>query len=832
MISSTMVRPFALLAHTAVFAVCCVGIVCIAAKPGLGIQYEESDDRIVCTAVLAAGSGFTPGDRIVSIDGQQIRNVEDVEFLLDRMTIGRTVPCALESGDSLRAVAATLVPYYGTAYLVIVVFVSALFFGVGVFVSMRRPGDRAARMFHLGSLGTAVMLSTTWGQYWTDPPVWGIGLRVLFSAMYALVPVLFLHFTSLFPRDRTRPGSLVVPGLYALAAILAAASGLTFVRAAASGLVSDFHHHLQVFTATRWFLVALVAGGLLSVRHAYLTAGEEAERRRLRWVVWGLFVGFVPFVALWVIPSIVLSYGLVPEEVMLFFSGAIPLSFGISIVRYRLLDIDLLLSRSVAYTIVTAILITVYLTLVVGGAAMVATFTYESSLLISAGAAVLVALAFEPLRRLVQHQVDRRYFRVRYDYRRATAELLNEIRLAPSEQLLATKLVDRLAALIPAGRLAFIACDTKGGSPSLLSHRGEEVPDLEAATTMLAGRRDGAPRPVAAPDAVEHGDESVPDDGVLSQRSLAVALPLLSKEQRVLGFLVLGPKESGRRFSSEDMDLLRGVATQTGLEMERLRLQKQLIITEEEASRLLTLNALKSDFVSYVSHDLRTPLTSIKLYTELLRGRVAAGDKRAREYLAVVEGEADRLNRMVTTILDSASIEEGALRYTLRDMDLLQTIRRVVRLMKYQLQKEGFRVEVRIGRQRGGLRIVADQDAVGEALLNLLTNAMKYSPGQKVISLSAGRRGKEVICTVRDRGAGISPEALPHIFDKFYRDPALPRRVQGLGIGLSVVKHIMDVHGGRIEVESAPGKGTSFTLVFPPALNRSSRRSHEDDSGH
>ncbi len=829
MFSSIRAHPIAALLHGGVLLLCCVGILRIAAKPGLGISYSEVDERIVCTHVASPPSKFLAGDRMVSIAGQQVRNVEDIEFLLDRHTVGTLVPCVVERDGTLRTLTISLVPYYGSLYLVIVILVSMLFYGVGIVVFLRRPGDRAARVFHLGAVGTAVMLSTTWGQYGTIPLEVGIGLRVVFSVMYAFVPVWFLRFASLFPRDRTPKHVWMFASLYGLAAVLSVANGVTFIRAADTGLVTDFHVHLQAFTATRWFLVALVVGGLLSVRHAYLTAGEEPERRRLRWVVWGLFVGFVPFVVLWVIPSIILSYGLVPEEVMLLFSGAIPLSFGISIVRYHILDIDLLLNRSVVYATVTAIIVGVYLALVLGVAAMVTTFTFEISLVISTGSAVLIALVFQPLRRTVQHHVDMRYFRVRYDYRKAAGELLEEIRRAPSETLLARKLIDRLARLLPTSLLAFVVDTKNDGTPTVLAWHGKPVEAVSELMAYLHEKTFGRPLPIAVDAAIEQGLACVTADSRLAAMwDLVIAVPVHSKQERILGYILLGPKESGHRFSSEDIDLLRGVASQAGLEIERLRLQRQLIVKEAEADRLLTLNALKSDFVSYVSHDLRTPLTSIKMYTELLKRHVAASDRKGRGFLTVVEGEADRLNRMVSTILDSARIEDGAVQYSFRDMDLLRTLKSVLRLLEYQLRKEGFRVERRFPRNRSRLTIHADPDAVGEAVMNLLTNAMKYGGEEKMITIVAAKRRDAIICSVRDRGAGISPEARPHVFEKFYRDPTLPRRLQGVGIGLSIVKHIMDAHGGRVEVESAVGKGSEITLVFPAPAPNTRKRSNEN----
>jgi signal transduction histidine kinase len=816
------------------FIVCCAGIVQIAQKPGLGAALKATDNRVYCASVKDPSTQqiLRPGDYLPSLAGQDIHHVEDVEFLLDGRRIGDTVACTIERAGTTFPASIVLVHYYSAIYLIIVILVSSLFFFVGVFVSLRRPNDHAARIYHLGSIGTAIMLSTTWGQYATTPAILGIGLRVIFSTMYAVVPVLFFRFTELFPKGKEGKGrSLHHIGLYLLAALLAAGNGVTFVNAVATGRISDFHLCLEVFTVTRWFMVVLVAAGLVMIRRAYFAAGEEPERRKLRWIVWGLFVGFFPFVVLWVIPSLVLSYELIPEEVMLLTSSAIPVAFGISIVKYHIMDIDLLLNRSVVYTVVMAVLVAVYVLIIAGAAAVVTSLTFEMSVMVSAVAAILMALAFEPLRRNVQHVVDRRYFRVRYDYRRVGRELLDQIKQAPSEFTLARQCVERLGTVIPTEKLGFLTARSGAMRLEVLAQSippegtGPHFPS--DAGVLWSGER----LPLTLDDYIEPGVPCVmADETVFRTWGLALAIPLLAKDARLMGMFLLGPKKAGTRFSSEDIDLLMTVGSNAGMEIERIRLMQQLLLKEEEAGRLKALNNIKSDFVAHVSHDLRTPLTSIKMYAELLGPRVAARDRKSKDYLTVIQGEADRLNRMVTTILDSARIEEGAIRYTMQDADLVSILRSVLRLMEYQLRKEGCDVDVRLPRGKRALMFRGDPDAVSEAVINLLSNAMKYSVRRKSITMRAGRRGETVWCSVRDQGMGISEETMPHLFEKFYRDPTLPRSLQGVGIGLSVVKHIMDAHQGTIEVKSTPGKGSEFILRFPVLPHHAGKGTYEKHS--
>ncbi len=503
---SDRLRPYLLALDAIAFLVCAAGIVAISAKPGLPIRWQDQNHIVGITAVddtLLARAVF-PGESLLRIDGQPVSHVEAVEFLFDGKQIGGQVSLDVQGSGGVRTVNCVLQSYYSTNYLIIVILVSGLFFGVGLVVLMRRPDDRAARVYHLGSIGTALMLSTTWGQY-GDAFSPGIWTRVVFSCMYTLVPLLFFHFALVFPRRSWVHVHKVLPVLYGLALLLGGASGLTFLRAATNRSVELFSLHLDWFTATRWFLIVLIVSGLITIRQSYVAAADEAEQRRLRWVVWGLFMGFLPFVGLWVIPSMILSYSLVPESVMLLASGIIPVAFGISIVRYHLMDIDLILNRSVVYGTVMSVLTLLYISLVGIAAGLVTRVTYEHSLVIAGGAAIAVALLFQPLRTGIQRFVDRRFFRVRYNFRQAELVFVDAIKRAVSVADLARFLVPRMNELIPVERIALLTTHNGDRRMRVLEHRGFEQPaDRAIEYPDNAGRGAGV-LPLAVDDAVEPG---------------------------------------------------------------------------------------------------------------------------------------------------------------------------------------------------------------------------------------------------------------------------------------------------------------------------------------
>ena len=200
-----------------------------------------------------------------------------------------------------------------------------------------------------------------------------------------------------------------------------------------------------------------------------------------------------------------LSYGLVPEEVMLLASGAIPVAFGISIVRYHIMDIDLLLGRSVVYTVVMGALVLCYAAIVGGAAAITTSLTHEVSSVISGGAAIVLALAFEPLRRRVQQIVDRRFFRVRYNYRGVGRELLDQIRQAPSPEALGEYLVRRLNAVIPTEGMALLLAGSGTSDLTPVAASGPHGTAIPALPDTTSAVWNGERVPLASEDQIEPG---------------------------------------------------------------------------------------------------------------------------------------------------------------------------------------------------------------------------------------------------------------------------------------------------------------------------------------
>jgi two-component system phosphate regulon sensor histidine kinase PhoR len=228
------------------------------------------------------------------------------------------------------------------------------------------------------------------------------------------------------------------------------------------------------------------------------------------------------------------------------------------------------------------------------------------------------------------------------------------------------------------------------------------------------------------------------------------------------------------------------------------------------------LSRLQTDFVNKVSHDLRTPLTSIRMFVETLQLGRLEDPARQAEALSIISQETERLSALIARLLDWARMESGKRSYDLRRQPIAPIVDDALRAMEPQRLQTGAEVVREL--PEGLPQIRVDRDALADALVDLLQNAFKYTGPEKRITVLARAAGHAVEIVVQDNGPGIPGADQKRIFDKFYRgkDP-LERTIEGSGLGLSMVKHVVEAHGGKVSVKSDLGKGAAFTILLPIA---------------
>jgi len=247
-----------------------------------------------------------------------------------------------------------------------------------------------------------------------------------------------------------------------------------------------------------------------------------------------------------------------------------------------------------------------------------------------------------------------------------------------------------------------------------------------------------------------------------------------------------------------------------------LTLSVGLILVSAQRERRLARQQL--EFVSAVSHELRTPLAVICSAGENLADGVVGSEEQTRQYGALVRNEGRRLSEMVEQVLDFAGIQSGRKAYRLEAAEVSDIVDQAIEIFAMQIRNGGITLEKQI--EPNLPPIMADRAAMIRAIQNLIGNALKYGGHGNWLSVRAEAAGSDVLISVEDRGAGISPVDLPHIFEPFYRAAAVvDAQIQGSGLGLALVKQIVDAHHAKINVDSALQKGTTFTIVVP-AMDR------------
>jgi two-component system, OmpR family, phosphate regulon sensor histidine kinase PhoR len=230
----------------------------------------------------------------------------------------------------------------------------------------------------------------------------------------------------------------------------------------------------------------------------------------------------------------------------------------------------------------------------------------------------------------------------------------------------------------------------------------------------------------------------------------------------------------------------------------------------------MELVRLKGDFVSNVSHELRTPLSLIRMFTETLSMKRVPTEALKQEYYEIILQETERLTRLINNILNFSRMEAGKKQYHLEAIALNDVVAGVLKSYASHLEHEGFTTCVSLNETLPAVH--ADREAVAEAIINIFDNAVKYSPADKYVRVKTGRTTTMIYVELEDHGIGIDKHDHKKIFETFYRvTTGLTNNIKGSGLGLSLVSNIMEAHQGTIELESVPGEGSTFRLLFPIA---------------
>lgn len=779
-------------------------------KPGLPFNTVQSNDAILVHTENSKPFWSLQNAVLLTINKIKFDSNEEIETYLDGAQIGEKVDIRLLQGATEENVSIILVPYYSTFYVFVASISGFLFIIVPIVVLLKTGLTKPTLIYHWVMVGSGLIILNTWGTYHSSFLGISFASRIIFHLAYAFFASLFLHFTLVFPKEIFQRKNKIL-FTYGVSFLLSVATLYYFWKSIVQPTMESLHSYVLAFNASRIFVLICLFLGVLNFAVSYRNAKTISDKKKLKWLLYGLTIGPLTFALLWVLPLAFFGKGLIPEELLLIIILIIPVTFSISILKYHLWDIDRVINRSVVYSILLIGILVTYLlvVLLLSFFASKETGTFPIVLTVA-----IIALVVQSLKRKVELFVDKTFFRVQYDFRFAVKKVLQELRECADSLHLAEACIDGIANFIPVKNISFASVDEKTGVCQILIQRGANLflkqkfwikKDKVERLTM---------KHVALQEMFEGEINSFMGDPKLFRRlGFAILLPLKNSADQIHAMLLIGERKSEQRFTFEDFDLLNQIAAETSIMYERILLQQKAILDTIEKQKLVELNELKSLFVSSVTHDLKTPLTSIKMFAELIEDSPNLIHEKKNEYLKIIQGETARLSRLIDNVLDLAKIERGVKDYHFEQTELNEIASSVLSAMEYQIKMNDFKLEITLSPVK--LPIYADKDAIEEALINLISNSIKYSQENKKITITTFNEGSQPAISIKDKGIGINNKDIQRIFEPYERvNSAQVKSKSGTGIGLTVVKHIVHAHKADLRVNSQPSEGTEFIIRF------------------
>jgi nitrogen-specific signal transduction histidine kinase len=761
-------------------------------KPYVGAElYLESDRwkiRAIDNGGLAAQIGIKPDDIIVEVNGQTA--AEFLEKYSQQGTVASQIIRELvvtDSNGNQKTANVDVDPIPATARITVIIWflVTIVFWITGFYVFFKRPKYPAAVLLCLCGLITGVTLMST-----------AAGERLftfanILSVYSALIgPWLLLHFFLILPEERVslrenpRVYLLYLPAL------------VTMILFPLIGFVDG--QPVGWFRTIRFLIIGLgFLGAVGTMVYNYFKSPSPKTRQQMKIVMITCLVAVIPVLLLNLLPSIIWNYQVIPASFSVLFLIFIPIGLAYAVVTQKLMDIDVIIRRSVVYLFITLIMAAIL------SAAVFPIIAYQSSvsrplqivlMLVMGGIATAL---FGPIKRWIENMVDKFFYKDRYDYRQIIQTLSTSLNSLQELSDIARLIVGTaVRTLNLAGACLFVK-----GQANIFDVNAAEgtFTDSKQQNQLLLQIFKRNPR-------VEFPNSASP-----ISPDVAFFIPLKAGDKEV-GFLCLSQKISRQEFSANDIYLLQGLAAVAAVSL------RSAMLTHDVS--------LRDTFVSIASHELRTPLTSIVGYADLLLKRDPPPETR-QKWLKNILDNGQRITDMVDDLLNITRIQSGRINLKLEGIKLTDTISERLAIIQEGSTRHEFIIDV----PQDISPVLADRDKLGQVIGNLLSNAVKYSPHGGKITISAYNETSKnrIVIAISDQGLGISPADQSTLFKTFHRIQRPETRViRGSGLGLYIVKEWAEAMGGEVWLESELNKGSTFFVGIPALDSREENKPAPD----
>jgi signal transduction histidine kinase len=800
----------------------------LADRPGMKVVFVKKDGSLGVSQLAYSGTackaGLKSGDLVLEVDKNPVKSNSDLNFYLDQKRIGQLANLTLQRNGEGFDLKVPSERKNSWSFLLVNFLAGLFLWVVGVFVFLKSPQSQVTRIFLVSSLSFSLAMFISWEGFPFGPKELSFVLPSLQIIAYTLIPALFFHFSLIFPREEeiSTPRRPSIYFLYLPSLLLILLMEIFYWISVSANSLALFHIYKAFFLYFRIYLVIYVLLGILVLFQTYRKLEFLEDKRKIRWIFWGIAVGTFPFIFLHTLPDVLFSRTFIPEVINYLFMLLIPVSFAFSILKYQAMDIDVIINRSLVYSFLTGFIAGIYLLVIGLFGEILHRFTGYQGSLFPILATVVAALLFTPAKNRIRVYVDKTFYRIRYDYRKAIQKFTRQVNLAFTQEDLLELLLRKIDLLLAVKRALIFLKEDQSKEFEIVKSIGfsqEEIGEIKIEKDNLVSDLLKSKKIQGSFGSTTLREISIfPENQIFKKFEIRLSFPLTEKEE-LLGLLLIGEKKSETKYSAEDVELVFLMVQEGAQAFQNIKMRERIIEEQLEKEKLEELNKLKTKFISNVSHDLRTPLTAIRFSVDnMLQGVCGEVSGESRKYLLMIQENTLLVSRMIENLLTLSMSESGKMILNKEKLPLSELVDQALSIVTVLAEKKG------ISLVKGKLQDVSvygDKHCLLQILLNLLDNAIKYTDSGGEISVLAKsiKEKKKVELSVVDNGVGIPLKNLDKIFERFHKvAPGGTVGERGLGIGLDIVRNLVHLHQGEIKVESpasGPGKGTKFSFTLP-----------------
>jgi len=788
------------------FSFSVIAIYNLSLRPTLPLPLKSTDNGIVFEPGQISQLPEIAADTlIITLNNKPVKSINEVDEIADRSKIGDKILVGFSNGQILSI---KLIARNSWVSLFLNGLLALSFFIISGIV-WRYASRASEKFFALTALLFGYILAMGWPGMILPPWISSL-LVILYFISYPQAFLSFLYFSYQFPASTLSPKNLKTRQFI----LFSLGLGLSFFLVTlffekylnpSAENIDRYHGFYRIFRA--FILVSLVYSLSLFI-HNFKKEPTPVNRQKVQWVLWGIIWGSFPFIFLWNLPQIFGLQPFIPEWIYMIFLLLTPASVTIAILRYRLFDIEIVLSRSLVYSLMLGSLIGIYL-IFIGSLSLLLQqqFSFYRYPVISIVSAAVLALVFNPLRLKAQTVIDKKFFRIRYDRFQMLHEFMDQLDNFSLKYDILAYLSKTFSGFNPVQEELMLVKKGEKWEP-----RGDPPQTFKSVIEWMRENIDHL-----SDNIILNQEQSQKIEEGLNFPRISLPLPVVVLIPiGKLAWWGLGEKKAGNRFWKEDIDLIQEMVRAAKLQLEKIEyielslseaLQKEQAQEQSEWRKLL---------ISEIAHDLRSPLNTIQWRLKNVLTDFEDGHDLPKDAIENLKNQILFIQKSIESLLLYAELEYGKQEIKLYPVPIQSEIKKCLIHLEELISQKELKIDIQCN---SNLRIRSEPNLFQIIIMNISQNAIKYSPagGQITIRASTVQSGENspVLISIQDEAGGISKEILDNIFIPLGDKKVTKSFQKGFHLGLYIANAFMKILRGEIKIDSVEGKGTTVILTFP-----------------